>query len=190
MIGEADRLISATEKQQAFTGWYTILWGFEMILPRAISPNKPVFSSANYLSHIAGDSHRSDFTTQWAYGVMANFFNAFSFLGTFIGTTVFFAVFYYYLRLCFDNPRWHHTPFGKTIWLFFIIALFHHSLVESDVGGLIAVLPVPLLIAALRRVAVYISPVFGTLSTNAMKKAGENQLQVPVLLRFRRVRCI
>ena len=57
MVGEADRLIYATEQQQAFTGWETITWGFKLLMPSFLYPGKPIFEAANYLSHIAGESN-------------------------------------------------------------------------------------------------------------------------------------
>lgn len=141
MVGEADRLISATEEQQSFTGWETIVWGFQLMMPSFLYPEKPIWGTGNYLAHIAGDVNSSDMTTQVAYGVMANLYNAFSYGGVFLGSAIFFSVFYYVLRVFFRDPVWSPSPSGDTIWYFLIVAAFGHSLVEQSLAGLIAAVP-------------------------------------------------
>ena len=58
MVGEADHLIAATERQQTFTGWETITWGFKLATPSFLYPNKPIFEAGNYLAHIVGEAGR------------------------------------------------------------------------------------------------------------------------------------
>ena len=103
MVGEADRLGSATERQQAFTGWETITWGFKLLTPSFLYAKKPTMEAGNYLGHIVGDIGPSDTETQVSYGVMANLYNAFSFIGVLVGTLVFFAGFYYWIRTFLGN---------------------------------------------------------------------------------------
>ncbi len=137
MIGEADRLIGATQNQNAYTGWITIKWAFEMLTPRFLNPNKPAFSTGNYLGQIAGDAPLDDETTQWAYGSMANLFNAFSYWGVFAGSVILFGALFYLLRLFFGELHVTQSPSGSSIWFVLIIARFHHSLVEASVAGVI-----------------------------------------------------
>ena len=161
MVGEADRLIAATEQQEAFTGWETITWGFQLMMPSFLFPDKPVWGTSNYLAHIAGDVNETDMTTQVAYGVMANLYNAFSFGGVFFGSLIFFAVFYYLLRNWFCNPGWTSSPAGATIWYLLIVASFGHSLVEQSVAGLIAAVPATLVVVLVFVIAArYISSFF------------------------------
>lgn len=146
MVGEADKLIFATEQQQAFTGWETIGWGFKLLVPSFIYRDKPVFGAGNYLSHIVGESNPKDLTTQVSYGVMANLYNAYSFEGVLVGTPIFFAGFYYWVRFFFGNPRFA-GPATPTLWFLWLVALYEHSLVESSVSGIIASLTLPVVVA-------------------------------------------
>ncbi len=149
MVGEADRLVDATERQRAFTGWETIVWGFKLLTPSFLFPDKPVFEAGNHLAHIAGDVGSSDMTTQVSYGIMANFYNAFSSPGVLIGTSVFFAGFYYWIRLFLGDARWSGGPDTSALWFIWLVASFQHSVVESAVSGLIASLSFPVVLATL-----------------------------------------
>jgi hypothetical protein len=149
MVGEADRLISATERQQAFTGWETIIWGFKLATPSFLYPNKPVFEAGNFLGHIVGDLDPSDRTTQMSYGVMANLYNAFSFFGVLVGTPLFFAGFYYTIRIFLGEPRWEGGPTTSSLWFIWLIGLYHHNIVESSLSGNIASLAFPFVVALL-----------------------------------------
>lgn len=149
MVGEADKLICATESQKAFTGWETIVWGFKLLMPSFLSPNKPVLEAGNYLGHIVGEVGSSDTTTQVSYGVMANLFNAFSLLGVAIGAPLFFAVFYFWIRLFLGNARWDAQPTTSALWFIWVVASYQHSLVESSVSGLVASMGFPFVIALL-----------------------------------------
>jgi len=147
MVSEADRLIAATERQRAFTGWETITWGFKLAAPSFLYPNKPIFEAGNYLAHIVGEVGSSDFTTQVSYGIMANLYNAFSFAGVFFGTPVFVAGFYYWIRLFLGEARWEGQPTASTLWFLWLIASYHHSIVESSLSGIMASLLFPLVLA-------------------------------------------
>lgn len=149
MVGEADRLISATERQQAFTEWETIVWGFKLVTPSFLLPDKPIWEAGNYLGHIAGQVASNDNATQVSYGVMANFFNAFSFLGVAVGTPVFFAAFYYWIRIFLSEPKCDRKPSASTLWFIWLIATYEHSIVESSFAGLVATLAFPVLLALL-----------------------------------------
>ena len=96
MVGLADALIAGTD-ESGFTGWETITWGFKLMVPSFIYPDKPIYPASNYLAHIANEVSDDDYTTQVSYGIMANFYNAFSFPGVFIGTAVFIGGFYYHV---------------------------------------------------------------------------------------------
>jgi hypothetical protein len=147
MVGDADKLISATEQKQEFTGWETITWGFKLMTPSFLYPDKPVFEAGNYLGRIGGEINPSDKTTQISYGVMANFYNAFSFSGVAIGTTLFFGAFYYWIRLFLGDARSDGMPTTSTLWFIWLIASFQHSIVESSLPGVVASLAFPVVIA-------------------------------------------
>ena len=149
MVGEADKLIAATERQQAFTGWETITWGFKLGAPSFLYPDKPIFEAGNYLAHIVGEVGTSDATTQVSYGVMANWYNAFSYMGVLIGTPLFFAGFYYWFRILLGEVRWEGAPTISALWFLWLVASFQHSIVESTVSGLVASLSMPLVVAML-----------------------------------------
>jgi hypothetical protein len=138
MMAQADHLIAATERTRHYTGWETIAWGFKLLPPRAWFPHKPAFGAGNYLGHIAGDASWHDETTQVAYGIFANLYNAFGLGGVLIGSIVTFACFYYWLGIFFANPRWTAAPVASTMWLIFIVGLHQHLVVESSVSTLLA----------------------------------------------------
>jgi hypothetical protein len=149
MVAEADRLIAATEQQQAFTGWETITWGFKLGTPSFLYPDKPVFEAGNYLAHIVGEVGPSDTNTQVSYGVMANWYNAFSYIGVLIGTPLFFAGFYYWFRMFLGEARWEGVPTISALWFLWLVATFQHSIVESSLSGLVASMTTPLVVATL-----------------------------------------
>jgi hypothetical protein len=160
MVGEADRLIYATERQQSFTGWETITWGFKLLTPSVLYPDKPIFEAANYLSHIAGESNITDTTTEVSYGMMANLYNAFSFTGVLIGTPVFFGLFYYWVRIFLGDASWSGLPSTSTLWFVWLVASYQHSLVESSLSGLIASISFPSVIVLLCILAKWLVPFF------------------------------
>jgi hypothetical protein len=162
MVSEADKLIAATARQQAFTGWETVTWGFKLATPSFLYPDKPVFEAGNYLGHIAGEVGRSDMTTQISYGVMANWYNAFSYPGVLIGTPVFFAVFYYWFRTFLGDARWEGLPTISALWFLWLVASFQHSIVESTLSGLIATLSLPVGVAMMFALASVFSIFIGS----------------------------
>jgi hypothetical protein len=147
MIGEADRLIAATERQRSFTGWETLTWGFKLATPSVLYPNKPIVEAGNYLAHIVGEVRSWDTETQVSYGIMANLYNAFSLTGVLIGTPIFFAGFYYWVRIFLGDARWESMPTASTLWFLWLIASYQHSIVESSVAGLISSLLFPIVLA-------------------------------------------
>lgn len=149
MIGEADRLIYATDAQQAFTGWQTIGWGFERMLPSFIYRDKPVFGAGNFLAQITGDTGMGDLTTQVSFGVMANFYNAFGLTGVFLGSLGFFAAFFYCIRFWFGDMRFGGLSNGGSLWALLVVANFHHSLVEESFAGLLPSMELPIVILAI-----------------------------------------
>jgi hypothetical protein len=149
MVGEADKLISATQRENAFTGWETIVWGFKLVTPSFLMPDKPVFESGNYLAHIVGEVAANDTTTQVSYGVMANLYNAFSLIGVVVGTPLFFGAFYYWIRIFLGEARWTGAPTSSGLWFIWLVASFQHSIVESTLAGLLASLSFPLVLALL-----------------------------------------
>lgn len=158
MVAEADRLISTTEQQQAFTGWTTISWGFKLLTPSIVYPNKPIAEAGNYLAHIAGDVGPSDEATQVSYGIMANLYNAFSLLGVAIGTPIFFGGFYYWIKMFLGDAKWDGLPTTSTLWFIWLIALYQHSIVESSLSGVMASLAFPVVIALLCLLAKCLCP--------------------------------
>jgi hypothetical protein len=149
MVGNADNLISATEKQQAFSGWETMTWGFKLLTPSVLYPDKPVFEAGNFLGHITGEVGRTDSTTQVSYGVMANFYNAFSIMGVLVGTPLFFAGLYLWIRIFLGEPKWDGMPTTSTLCFIWLLSLYQHSIAESTVSGLIASLSFPFVLAVL-----------------------------------------
>jgi hypothetical protein len=135
MIGEADRLIAATDATQSYTGWDTIESGLDMVVPSFLMPNKRLYGGGNFLGHIAGDLATDDMATQVSYGFMANFYNAFGLPGVFWGTGVLILSFYYMLRLWFWDQTLSFGPLGSSIWYLLLGVLFEHSLVEGAIAN-------------------------------------------------------
>ena len=140
MVAEADRLIASTS---IHTEWETIEWGFSMLVPRFLNPDKPYYAANNYLGHITGELWQYDESTQISYGFMANFYNAFGYSGVFLGGFLLVATLYYWLRIFFGNPE------GASIWLVVVIGYYHHALVEQSVSGLIVTLWFPIIVLLL-----------------------------------------
>lgn len=168
MVGEADKLIAATDAGQSFTGWETISWGFKMLLPSFLVPDKPIWGTGNYLAHISGEVGSTDYTTQVSYGVMANLYNAFSLPGVMVGTALFFFGFYYWLRIFFPNAHLTNIARGtamlndsdaqSVLCFMLLVGAFQHSLIESSVAGLIASLTMPVIICSLVTAATWLYP--------------------------------
>jgi len=135
MIGEADRLIAATDATQSYTGWETIENGFYLMVPSFIMPNKPLAGGGNFLGHITGELAPDDMDTQVSYGFMANLYNAFGLIGVFIGTILFIASFYYMLTLWFAHQSLNFSPWGSSIWYLLIGLMFEHGLIESTLAN-------------------------------------------------------
>jgi hypothetical protein len=135
MIGEADRLIAATDSTQSYTGWETITNGIKLMVPSFLTSDKPTSGGGNLLGHIAGDLASDDMTTQVSYGFMANLYNAFGLYGVLFGTIIFISVFYYVLRLWFATPDLNFSPWGSTIWYLLLGLLYEHSLIEAPIGN-------------------------------------------------------
>lgn len=142
MVAEADRLVAASANTEN-TGWETITWGFKMVLPRFIYPDKPILASNNYLARIAGQVGGNDYLTQVSYGFMANFYNAFGYAGALIGSTLLIGGLYYWLTLFFgDYPN-------INIWTIAIFGQYNHLLSEQSIAGIIASIPFPLVMLVL-----------------------------------------
>jgi hypothetical protein len=118
-------------------------------MPSFLFPNKPVFEAGNYLGHIVGEVAPSDHSTQISYGVMANLYNAFSFAGVLVGTPIFFAGFYYWIRVFLGEAKWDGMPTTSTLWFIWLISSYQHSIVESSLSGNISTLSFPFVVALL-----------------------------------------
>ena len=131
MVSEADRLIAASTNSEQ-TGWKTISWGFNMVLPRFLNSDKPIFAANNYLAHLVGELGARDFTTQVSYGFMANFYNAFGLIGVFFGSLLLISSLYYWLSWFFGKQT------NLNIWGILVIGEYNHPLTEQSVAGIIA----------------------------------------------------
>ncbi len=150
MVCPADRLIAVTDQLDSRTGWETITWGFKLLAPSFLYPNKPAFGTGNYLAHITGQLESGDQTTQVSFGLMANFYNAFRLPGVFIGTLVFFIAAYYWLTVLFGNPQFSGKPSVSVMFFLFLIGTYQHGLPENSFASLLpGMIVVPLLFSGL-----------------------------------------
>ena len=152
LVADADRLISASMRT-APTEWETITWGFKLLMPSFLYPDKPIYEAGNYFGHLAGDLNLMDRDTQVSYGPLANWYNAFAMPGVLIGTMVLFGALYYWLRLFCGKAEWGADAGGGTIWLLLIIGTYHHRLAESTLPGIISILPIPVIVLVLFLIA-------------------------------------
>jgi hypothetical protein len=70
-------------------------------------------------------------------------------MGVLVGTPLFFAGFYYVIRMFMGNPLWEGLPTTSTLWFIWLIAIFQHNIVESSLAGVIASLGFPIVLALL-----------------------------------------
>lgn len=162
LVGDSSHLIGATAATQSYTGWSTIVVGFQMAVPSFLYPNKPTSSGGNYLGHIAGDLAPSDQHTQVSYGAMANLYNAFGYTGALVGSLIFFCGFYYMLRFWFRRPELTPGPYGTSVWFIFLILSNHHFIVEAPVAAMIPEAVNLVVIAALTLAARWLLPYIPT----------------------------
>jgi len=144
LVADADRLIGASMRT-APTEWETVTWGFKLLTPSFLYPDKPKYEAGNYFGHLVGDLNLMDRDTQVAYGPFANWYNAFALPGVLLGTMVLFGGLYYWLRLFCGNPTWGQDAGGRIMWLLLIVGTYHHRLAESTLPGIIAFLPIPVI---------------------------------------------
>jgi len=135
---EASRLVEATTRQGQYTGFFTIEWGFRQILPRFLFPDKSPVSPDHWLSEYTGDVGPDDQVTNFAYGFMAGFFNAFGYWGAFVGSALFYAGMTYWLRLFVEGRA------GPTIWIVAVFLMFESQLVESCAATSLSSVWIPL----------------------------------------------
>jgi hypothetical protein len=142
---EASRLIEATVNDGVYTGFFTLVWGLQLIPPRMLSPNKPLSSPNNWLGQYTGDIHSDDEISNCAYGFMASFFNAFGYWGAFFGSFLLYGLMTYWLRLFVEDRA------GPNIWVLTLFLLFDLHLVEDSAGGLMysVWIPLPVLLYSL-----------------------------------------
>jgi hypothetical protein len=152
LVADADRLISASMRT-APTEWETITWGFKLLTPSFLYPDKPIYEAGNYFGHLVGDLNLMDRDTQVSYGPFANWYNAFALPGVLVGTMLLFAALYYWLRLFGGQAKWSPDPAGRAMWLLLIVGAYHHRLAESTLPGIIALLPIPAIVLVLFLIA-------------------------------------
>jgi hypothetical protein len=91
-----DAIVAATNAKGT-TGWETITPGFQMLLPRFLVPDKPVFGTANTLAHRdPGLVGEEDYVTQITLGLFADSFSSFRWAGLLICP---FLLFFSYIGL-------------------------------------------------------------------------------------------
>ena len=152
LVADADRLIGASMRT-APTEWETVTWGFKLLTPSFLYPDKPKYEAGNYFGHLAGDLNIMDSNTQVAYGPFANWYNAFALPGVLVGTMVLFVALYYWFRLFCGKAKWSPNAGGRAMWLLLIIGTYHHRLAESTLAGIIAQLPIPVIVLVLFLIA-------------------------------------
>jgi hypothetical protein len=152
LVADADRLISIS-MHTAPTEWETVTWGFKLLTPSFLYPDKPKYEAGNYYGHLANDVNPMDRQTQVAYGPFASWYNAFAMPGVLLGTVVLFAALYYWFRLFCGRAKWSRAPSDTVMWALLIVGYYNHRLAESTLPGIIAGLPIPVIVLVLFLVA-------------------------------------
>lgn len=96
LMKPADKLITVT-LQEGYLEPMTIIHGLKMLPPRFLYPEKPATNSANLLGHRVGVLGADDATTQVSFGIIAESFAAYGWMGIlfipFLACGVFFSVY-------------------------------------------------------------------------------------------------
>jgi hypothetical protein len=141
LIANVDRLV-AVSVHEGFSGWQTVVHGFQMLPPRFLYPNKPIYGTANFLGHRIGMLGEDDDVTQVTFGFIGESFSALDWPGAFLipfVLTFFFALVYRRLT----------GPIYLSVWSVFLIGLFQHVYVEYPISGMtLAIVQLPLVLIA------------------------------------------
>lgn len=137
MIGEADRLVSATDRFGE-TGFETIENSLLYVVPYFLYPNKSQSASGNYLGRYAGDAADDDLSTQFSYGFMANAYNAYGMAWVLPICFLTSGFVLGLVGLC-ASGRFYSDP-----WSILAIAAVHQSYVEASFSGQITVIHLPI----------------------------------------------
>jgi hypothetical protein len=129
LIKFVDGLVDVTI-QEGTTGWETIDHGIRMVLPRFIYPEKPIYNTANLLGRRAGYLASDDYTTQVAFGFIAESFSAFSWIGVCIIPFVLMLAFVIVYRKLAG-------PIANNVWTVFLVDQLQHSFVEGTIASMI-----------------------------------------------------
>ena len=131
MLGEADRLISATDRLE-YTRWDTIETSLLIVIPKFLYPNKPQLGAGNFLARFSGDLPPTDYITMVSYGFIANAYNAFGLLWVLPLTFVTLLLFAGPLSLVSSGPAY------ASVWSIFVLASMHQVYAESSFTGIIS----------------------------------------------------
>ena len=141
LVYEQSWLVSASVDPSQRSGWFTIQWGFDMLWPRFLKPDKPAGSAAPWLGSFSGITNADDDATSISFGYMANFYNAFGNLGVVIGG--FLTAFFVFLLVSFS---FGFNRSGGIFWVFGVTAL-HHNFVEAVFSSLLPIIYIPFIFA-------------------------------------------
>jgi hypothetical protein len=129
LIEEVDELVNVT-LQEGTLGWETITRGFEMVLPRFIYPQKPIYNTANILGRRAGYLAPEDYTTQVSFGFIAESFAAFSWIGVILIPFVLMMGFFVVYKGMVGSIE-------ENIWAIALFGILQHSFVEATIASMI-----------------------------------------------------
>jgi hypothetical protein len=129
LIEQDDELILATH-QQGETGWETIIHAFRSLVPSFIDPDKPKYNTAGFLGKRIDAVGDDDENTQIAFGIVAESFCAFSWLGVLVLPAV--------LMFAFGHTTSRlAASLESNAWTVYLIGNLQHSFVESTISSFI-----------------------------------------------------
>ena len=138
LVYEQSWLVAASVDPESRSGWFTIKWAFEMVMPSFIMPYKPAGSAAPWLGSFSGVTGIYDDSTSISFGYMANLYNAFGNIGVLIGGFLIPFVLFAMIVMTFG-----YGLHGGIFWVLGIVSM-HHIFVEAVISSLLPIIYVPL----------------------------------------------
>jgi hypothetical protein len=143
VIVTADTIVYSAMRE-GHTGWESTWWGFRMVLPSFIVPDKPILGSSNWVAQRGkGLVNRNDSVTGITLGFMVDLFLSFGFLGVFFGSFVIGFCFFIAFPLCFSTSIWRN--YIITGLLFAFVWSFSEGVISAQVLAVLQTLPITVL---------------------------------------------
>jgi hypothetical protein len=129
LIEQDDELVIAT-LQSGESGSETLTHGFRALVPSFIDPDKPTVNTGSYLARRCGMLADDDDETQIAFGIIAESFSAYTWLGVLLIPGL--------LMIAFVNTTGRISGgIYSNVWTVYLCSKLQHTFVEATVSALI-----------------------------------------------------